>query len=337
VTTEVNHSDLTGSDLHPPLGTSESASALAIADVNNSILVEDSSGYDVVRVNLVDDEIVIGSSSRPINLKVYDPTSGTDAVVALGSGIAAPRGIMTTLAAGTFAGLWQFQGDRVDDSGNGYNLSLGGPAGGVARYAHLHAGGGSREGVVLLGDTYLWRATSGAANLDISGALTLEILCAPLNLTQNANTDLHLSQFAYIFSLADGTFGSPLSNARYSAYAGLVSASAAYLGYAHESATPASISSSDPCPALPGMLQHLCWTRDSAGTGLNIYVNGYLRHSATLAAAPGGTAGDTFAIGTINNNAAGYTFRGWIGGAAVIAGELSAAQVLARANYALGL
>ncbi|MGA1524916.1 MAG: HisA/HisF-related TIM barrel protein, partial [Planctomycetota bacterium] len=75
--TEVDHADLTGAALHPPLGTSESASALAIADVNNSILVEDGSGYDVVRVNLVDDEIVIGSSDRPIALKVYD-AAGAD-------------------------------------------------------------------------------------------------------------------------------------------------------------------------------------------------------------------------------------------------------------------
>jgi hypothetical protein len=335
----MTHSAQSGAGLHDhrgvyptPQNLEDQATALLWRDVENNA---------VIQADLENDRVRIGSSGRPLDLQVYD--SGAADYVTLGaasspgSSIAAPRGIMTSLAAGTFAGLWQFQGDRVDDSGNGYDLSLGGPVGGVARYAHLHAGGGSREGVVLLGDTYLWRARSSAANLDISGALTLEALCAPLNLTQHANTDLHLSQFSYIFSLADATFSSPYSNARYGAYTGLISASIGYLGYAHESATPAAISSSDPCPPLPGMLQHLCWTRDSAGTGLNIYVNGHLRHSATLAAAPGGIAGDTFAIGTINNNAAGYTFRGWIGGAAVIAGELNAAQVLERANYALGL
>lgn len=334
--TEVDHADLTGAALHPPLGTSESASALAIADVTNAILIEDSSGYDIARVNLVNDQIMIGSADRPIALKVYDAAIN-DEVNVLDAGPVAPRGIQSTTPAGTIQGLWQFQGDITDDSANSYDLTLAGSVGGVARYAPIHCGGGSRLGFVFLGDTWLTRSTSSSANLDIGGALTIEALICPLNLTQSSSSDSWLTQYAGIITLSDTSFSSPVSNARYQLATGLASASVAYLAYAHETAAPALASTFDTAPALPGLLQHLCVTRDSAGTAINIYVNGVLRKTDTLSAGPG-SAGDTLQIGTLNANAgAGYTFRGWMGGLAVIDAELSAAQVLARANYALGL
>jgi hypothetical protein len=340
VTTEVNHSDLTGSDLHPPLGTSESASALAIADVANAILVQDGSANDVARMDLNDDRFDIGSSGRPIALKVYDSGAAAYAEVLAAGGagtVVAPRGLQATTPVGTIEALFGFDGAITDASANAYHVALAGTAGGVARYAHLHAGGGSKQGFVFLGDTWLTRSTASSPNLDITGALTLEVLCAPLGLTQNLGTDTWLSQWGYFVSLADAAYGAPFSRARYGFNGGVLSASAAQIGYAHQTAAAALAYTTDPCPPLPGLLQHLCVTRDAAGTAIAIYVNGVLRHSATLAAAAGGTAGDTFSIGTINGNQAGYTYRGWMGGLAVISGELSAAQVLARAKYALGL
>jgi hypothetical protein len=327
------HSTLSGAELHDPKGVYPTPAGLP--DQNEAWRLEDPSGYGVINCNLVDDEIAIGSPDRSIALKVYD--SGAGAYVTLGSGVAAPRGLQATTPVGTIEALFGFDGAITDASANAYHVALAGTAGGVARYAHLHAGGGSKQGFVFLGDTWLTRSTASSPNLDITGALTLEVLCAPLGLTQNLGTDTWLSQWGYFVSLADAAYGAPFSRARYGFNGGVLSASAAQIGYAHQTAAAALAYTTDPCPPLPGLLQHLCVTRDAAGTAIAIYVNGVLRHSATLAAAAGGTAGDTFSIGTINGNQAGYTYRGWMGGLAVISGELSAAQVLARAKYALGL
>ncbi len=339
MTTEVNHSDLTGSDLHPPLGTSESASALAIADVNNAILIEDGSGYDVARVNLVDDEIAIGSSDRPIALKVYD--SGAGAYVTLGasggSSIVAPRKFSATAPTGTVQWLLNFENNLNDSSGNGYTATLGGPTGGTARYPYFVGPGGAVRGFLFDGNTWLTRSLTGAAGLDITGAITIEVLLAPMQIEMYNHFDEILDKWGWIVASYNSTStGTAFNRSRYALSNGAYSGYRA-IRFAHAaSGTGYSVESNNLCPFGP--LQVITATRDSAGTALKIYLNGYEVASTTVAAAPSGTAPDQVSVGgaltaTANDQ---YTFTGFMGSLRITDAEFSAAQVLAEAQSAMG-
>jgi hypothetical protein len=314
VTTEVNHSDLTGADLHPPLGTSESASALAIADVNNSILVEDSSGYDVVRVNLVDDEIVVGSSDRPIALKVYDPDSGVAQSILA---VRRPAGFDSSPSSGTCQGLYQFDGNLNDSSGNGRNLTAAGTG------THGFTRWRGKSGVILDGARWFSVASTGFTS---TTDLTIEMM---VRLAWKGS-------YGAIVMCQDATPSAPVSRAQYSFAGGYSSSSFNTSYYSHQTSAPAAITW-QPAFLQSGSVHAITLTRDSAGTGLSLYVDGALHDSTTVASAPGGTAPNTLFIGGQPYSAGNYEWEGELFSVAIHTGiEMGAAEVLARHQNALG-
>lgn len=335
--TEVDHADLTGAALHPPLGTAESGAALGLSDVSNAELAQDSSGYDLRRMNLVDDEYVIGSANRPIALKVYDAGAGAD-VNLLSGQVVAPRKFSTTAPVGTVQWLLNFEGNLNDSSGNGYTGTLGGVAGGTARYPYFVGPGGAVRGFLFDGQTWITRSLTGAANLNITGAITIEVLMAPMAIQQFAGTDTWLDKYGIIVACSNSTAtGTPLQYARYVVINGASSDTYRKVRWGHEAAGTAYLLDDDDC-LCPGPLQVLTVTRDSAGTALKTYLNGYEVASTTVGAAPSGTAPNQVSVGAFVTATATdqYTFTGFIASLRITEGEFSAAQVLSEAKSAMG-
>ena len=287
---------------------------------------------DVLKVNLVDDEIVIGSSGRPMSIKVYDSGLGAEAALALAAHDGNPVGFTATVPAGTCHGCWQFDGDLTDLSGNGYTLTLAGPSGGVARYPRWLG----KRGLLLDGKTYAYRLMSGAANLLNTGALTIEMLCAQLPIHTESTAQQHLVEWGALWAARDAASSAPGSRSQYQLLCGASSATTWNFNYYHQTAAPALEAHSDADVMVPGHLQVVTLTRDSAGTAIKLYLNGYEVASWTAAAAPGGTAPDTFYVGAVPKTGGLYAFRGWIGGLRFTNAEFSAAQVKSEAWGALG-
>jgi hypothetical protein len=291
---------------------------------------------NVLKVNLVDDEIVIGSSARPIALKVYDATLGMD--VTLGSGIAAPRKFSATAPTGTVVWLLNFEGNLNDSSSYATGATLGGVAGGVARYPYYVGPGGAVRGFLFDGQTWLTRSLTGASQLDITGAITVEALIAPMALQQFAGTDTWLGKYGVVVSCSNSTgTGTPFQYSRWTLINGASSDTYRKVRWGHEAAgTAYLLDDDDSLP--PGPLQVLTATRDSAGTALKIYLNGYEVASTTVGAAPSGTAPNQVSVGANVTATATdqYTFTGFIASLRVTNAEFSAAQVLSEAKSAMG-
>jgi hypothetical protein len=83
-----------------------------------------------------------------------------------------------------------------------------------------------------------------------------------------------------------------------------------------------------------GEIAHVCVTRDSAGTGVSLYVNGIARDTATMSNAPTGGGSGVLSIGgfpTVSNQYIGAM----VSTPAIWDSELTAAQVLALARLTL--
>lgn len=308
--TEVDHADLTGAALHPPLGTSESASALAIADVNNSILIEDSSGYDITRVNLVDDEIVIGSSSRPIALKVYDSAAGADVSVATSRTIAR---IPTTTSE---VARWDFNGALTDSVGS-FDLT----AAGTAAYTEngLDFGRGTRlRGFSPASDLWANR-TSSLGSLIYTGALTINVLCVLWpNTTYQALVALSGSGASE--TEADNNLGYVFFTAR-----------GVWWTWEYSTGTDAGAIYEAPPFGRPCLLS---FVRDASGNAAAYCDGAAMTVKSTVAVQPptGGTSA-VLRVGIATDGSSFPLAHGtWIGGIQWVQREMSAADILAHAQ-----
>jgi hypothetical protein len=332
------HNTLSGAELHDPKGVYPTPAGLP--DQSEAWRLEDPSGYGVINVDLVDNDILVGSSDRSINLKVYD--SGAGAYVTLGasggSSIVAPRKFSATAPTGTVQWLLNFEGNLNDSSGNGYTATLGGVAGGTARYPYYVGPGGAVRGFLFDGQTWLTRSLTGAAGLDITGAITVEALIAPMAIQKYNIADMWLDKYGFIVACSNSSStGTPLQYSRYSLINGAISDTYRKVRWGHEGAGTAYLLDDD--DMLPfGALQVLTATRDSAGTALKIYLNGYEVASTTVGAAPSGTAPDQVSVGAVTTATASdqYTFTGLIASLRITNAEFSAAQVLSEAQSAMG-
>ena len=326
----MTHSAQSGAGLHDhrgvyptPQNLEDQATALLWRDVENNA---------VIQADLENDRVRIGSSGRPLDLQVYDSTAA--AFVDLLSGVpsGSPAGFDTTVPTGTCHGCWLFDGDLTDETGNGYTLTLAGPSGGVARYPRWLG----KRGILLDGKTYAYRLMSGAANLLNTGALTIEMLCAQLPIHTESTAQQHLVEWGALWAARDAASSAPGSRSQYQLLCGASSATTWNWNYYHQTSAPALEAHSDADVMVPGHLQVVTLTRDSAGTAIKLYLNGYEVASWTASVAPGGTAPDTFYVGAVPKTGGLYAFRGWIGGLRFTNAEFNAAQVKSEAWRALG-
>ena len=207
-------------------------------------------------------------------------------------------------------GLYQFQGDFTDDSGNGRDLTeVGTPV-----YGPGHAGGYiSWVNASEAGE----RTGAAAAPFRIAGALTVECLVRPAA----------LSSFQTI-AIVDGAAAADADNIQWA-----MQTNGALVRYIHEGPV-GTFRVFEAGHLVIGVQSHLAIVRDAAGTEIWIYENGIEVGNTTLASAPTG--------GSTANLHVGEDVGGilpWIGGLAtleIIAAELTAAQVLARARLVLG-
>lgn len=271
---------------------------------------------NVLKVNLVNDQIVIGSADRPIALKVYDAGIG-DEVNVLDAGPVAPKGFDASPSSGTCQGLYQFAGNLNDSSGNGRNLTAAGTG------THGFTRWRGKSGVILDGARWFSVASTGFTS---TTDLTIEMM---VRLAWKGS-------YGAIVICQDSTPSAPGSRAQYSFAGGYSSSSFNASWYFHQTSAPATIAW-QPAFLQSGSVHAITLTRDSAGTGLSLYVDGVLHDSTTVATAPGGTAPDTLFIGGQPYSSGNYEWEGELYSIAIHTGiEMGAAEVLTRHEVALG-
>jgi len=207
-------------------------------------------------------------------------------------------------------GLYQFQQDFLDSSGNSRDLTeVGTPDYGVG-----HVGGV----VSWINVDERGEITGAAADpFRITGAITIECLLLPSTLT-GAQT------IAIFREDAAGDANNRLWDFQ---------SSGNQIRWGHESSEGV-FPEVTAGRMILGAWVHVAVTRNTAGTLLKIYFNGIEVGSATVAAATGGGSSNLY-IGEFGP--AGQTpFLGGIASLKIIASELTAAQVLAESKLALG-
>lgn len=306
------HSTLSGAELHDPKGVYPTVATLA--NQNEALRYEDASGYGVINANLVDDEVMIGDSNRPLVLKIYDADIGATVKIAP---VVKPKGFDASPSSGTCQGLYQFAGNLNDSSGNGRTLTAAGTG------VHQFTSCWGKSGVILDGARWF---TGGATGFTSTAEITIEAL---VRLSWKG-------AYGAIVSLQDSTASAPASRSQYSLLAGYTVTPFNSLYYFHQTSAPGTIAWT-PAALVPGELCALTLTRDSAGTGLSLYLNGALVDSTTVATAPGGTAPNTLFVGGAAWSGGNYEWEGELYSIAIHTGiEMGAAEVLTRHEVALG-
>jgi hypothetical protein len=212
-------------------------------------------------------------------------------------------------------GLWQFDGNLTDSSGNGNNLSA---ISGTPRYAELFPGlrGLSCDTVFRVG------ISSAPAVLRITGDVTLEMLIVP-----DKSTGIGCVAFV------TGNGETLATNTLWSLALLNTSNAVNGLRYAAESGAGVDAIYSINHGPLPGTLNHLAMAR--ASDVITFYLNGKQlgASSGTLTTAAGGTSTGFF----VGADAAGANaMRFSVSSLKVVSSALNAAQVLAEYNRTLG-
>lgn len=212
-------------------------------------------------------------------------------------------------------GLWQGNGDLLDASGNGLTLS----ANAEAIYGPLGATG--LRGIAFSGVNYYFRAFN--ALLQITGALTVEMLCAFPNPMPPAAGH-------WFFTFA-GAGELEANNYLYSLFV-----SASKWGYLAEQGAGGDINYDAGRYGIPqGKPFHLAMTR-SAGQVLNLYQNGNLFATSGVLAAPTGGGTSTLQIGASDSGTSQLPNGTVLSSIKICASELSAAQILGEYQLTIG-
>jgi hypothetical protein len=215
-------------------------------------------------------------------------------------------------------GLWQFNTNKNDSSGNGLNLSLGA---GAEIYAAL--GGTRLVGAFFNGASYFVHAYD--ALLKITGALTVEMLLAFPIAPVNA-TDYWILNFG-----AAGGGGEP-NNILYSTYI-----TSQIWGYwARKDAAVNIRWEIAKYRSSVGLPNHLAMTR-SAGQVVKYYINGHLFGTSGVLDTPTGGTASTLWIGCDNVGTARVPIGTIISSVKICASELTGAQILGEAQSTIGI
>ena len=218
-------------------------------------------------------------------------------------------------------GLWLFDGDLNDSSGNGFDLT------GTPDYTTELRD--KRVGAIF--GTTPWTRPSRDSELSIIGALTIE---AVVTVAFSSATTMTVCSIG-------NTGETEADNSAYYAMIGssISGASDKKMTLLWESSTGVNRSVTSATEVVPvGIPCHLVWTRSADATAIvNMYVNGVNIHTGSTTAATGGTSATClFRVGT-NSAIADTLGRGSVlTSLKIIAAELTPAQVIEEYNRVLG-
>lgn len=215
-----------------------------------------------------------------------------------------------TALAGTVVGLYNFEGDLSDDSGNAYDLSVGA---GTARYSTT----GGKLGAEFDGSTYFSRAYT--ADLNQTGAVTIEILMI----------DSRTSGGGCVVSHNGGGGGSGL----YASYQIYPQPQAALVRHYTSAGSVQALSTNGVSTREPFVLTV---TRNGSTYDWTTYINGYLQGTSGSLSAPDASTSGAFRVGIAGPSGSAIAADAWVGSIRVINTELTADQVLVDAYEALG-
>jgi len=264
---------------------------------------------NVLRVNLVDDEIVIGSSGRPLSLKVYDATLGTAVAPAM------PKTIARLPEVSGEVGRWDFDGDLTDELGS-YDLTAAGTA--------YYTSNGSDDrttrlrGLSPASDLWATRSSGLSALTSHYGALTVHLLCVvwPSTAIQN------------LISLSgSGASETEADNTLLNAY---LTARELVVGWEYSTGTNAGAIFEAPPLGRPTLISVV---RDASGNA-SAYADGVALTSKTVigAAAPTGGSSAILRLGIATDGSSFPFAHGtWIGGLQWIHAEMTASAIQAHA------
>lgn len=210
-------------------------------------------------------------------------------------------------------GLWLFDGDLTDDSGNGFTLS------GTASYTSVPRD--NQKGLC-----YRSTLTRGVkdAPLSLMGAVTIELTGTLLSSTAN--------QCFFCFGKSGEV------EADNHAYIGMVTQNRAmFLFWESGAGVDRQVTSPDGVVPI-GIPSHLVWTRDGSDPAeVNLYVNGVNVHTGSDVAATGGTAATcALRVGTDSVGRYPILEGSVLTSLKIIDGELTPAQVMDEYNRVLG-
>lgn len=213
-------------------------------------------------------------------------------------------------------GLWQFDGNLNDSSGNGFTLTV---ETGTVLYAEIAPG---VRGAYFDGSTQLYCTTYNSP-LNIQGDVTIEMLVMIVSypsggvnrsfVSHGAPGETYSTNFAYEFSFITGT---PLTTR--------------FL-WEHDAGTNDALSLSA-LPAL-GVISHIAVTRTSNVVQFYLNGNAWGSPSSTLTA-PNGSESGRFRIGDANPNS--YAPNCILSSVKVVSKALTAAEIKAEYGRTLG-
>ena len=213
-------------------------------------------------------------------------------------------------------GLWQFNNDLSDSSGNDNNFEL---STGTEVYADLFPG---LRGVYFDGATTLQIANGFVSELAISGALTVEMIIV----SQVQATTIN----SIVSHVGSPSGDSQADNYLYDVRLGTEDR----LQYFAENAGGVDITFTAAAAINAGMLTHVALTRNSSGD-VKFYINGVthaLWQSSGLSSPDGGTNGRLYAGASVISN----DWQGALCSLKIIDSQLSDSEVLAEFQRTIG-